>query len=397
MDSGEFQILLKEMFQNEELLGCTLSKARRKGSTPYEKVSLRPLELKGVLHYQATYHYAKKEIHENLQPQVAEDLIVSLLIDEFRQGHISTPQADWQVLVSKKGSMSVLKHPPSKKEVNLEHNRSKQYVLKEGTPYPFLVKLGVMNEQGKVLAKRYHKFRQLNKYLEIVADCLPSLDAMEKGGTLTIVDFGSGKAYLTFALYHYLVEHLQLNAAIIGLDLKADVVEFCNEMAVKLGYEKLKFHCQDIRDFQAQNKVDIVVSLHACDVATDFALNQGVKWDSQLILAVPCCQHELFAQIEQRAQKTILEHGIVKERLAALVTDAARAKLLESVGYSVRIMEFIDLEHTPKNLLIRAFREPNGCNLQAKEEYAEFKAYWTIEPTLERLLCEGEESHVTAE
>ena len=247
----------------------------------------------------------------------------------------------------------------------------------------------MMNSSGQVLAKRYNKFRQLNKFLEIVEDCLPALEQpLKQGRPIRIVDFGSGKAYLTFALYHYLVEHLKLPVELVGLDLKEDVVFFGNKVASKLGYDHLKFYHEDIKDFQSQTEIDMVVSLHACDIATDYAPAQAVKWQAQLVLAVPCCQHELFNQLVQPSQKALLEHGVVKERLAALITDAARAKLLETVGYSVTIMEFIDLEHTPKNLLIRAFRDPQAPSEVAKEEYAQFKKFWSIEPSLEFLLAE---------
>ncbi len=384
----EFGVFLNNLMQSQQLLACSLSKLRKK-ATPFDKVSVRPLGLKGGLVYQVTYHYAQKELHHNLTPKQTEERILELMDQVFRQGHFFTPEADWQVLVSKKGATTMLQHPPSRKaqEVNFEHNRSKQYLLQEGTSYPFLVELGVMNSAGKVLAKRYHKFRQLNKYLEVIEDCLPYLKENEE--PLRIVDFGSGKAYLTFALYHYLVEHLKRDVQIIGLDLKEDVVSFCNAMATKVGFEHLTFTHQDIRDFRAQGQVDMVVSLHACDVATDYALAQAVKWGTQVILAVPCCQHEVFTQLEQRADPVLLEHGIVKERVAALITDAARAKLLEMEGYNVRIMEFIDLEHTPKNLLIRAFRESRFSGDQARRDYAHFKEIWGIAPTLETLLTKS--------
>lgn len=386
----DFELLLSDLFTGQ-LLACSLSKLRKKEGSSYKKVSLRPIKLKGTLHYQVTYHYPNKETHENLTPQKAEQLVFELMTDTFRQGHFLTPHADWQVLVSKKGAMTILKHPPSRQkgEVTLTHDRSKKYLLQEGTPYPFLVELGVMNRSGKVLAKRYHKFRQLNKYLEIVESCLPHLQPRQ-GKPLTIVDFGSGKAYLTFALYHYLVEQLQMNVEVIGLDLKADVVSFCNQMASKLGYSHLRFFQQDIRDFQAQGQVDLVVSLHACDVATDYALAQAVKWQAQVVLAVPCCQHEVFRQLDENIQPVLLEHGILKERVSALLTDAARAKLMETQGYAVRIMEFIDLEHTPKNLLIRAFRHSEPSVEKAKAEYESFRQYWKIKPTLEKLLAKND-------
>ena len=212
---------------------------------------------------------------------------------------------------------------------------------------------------------------------------------MEKphnGETLTVLDFGSGKAYLTFALYHYLVHELGLQVQIVGLDLKKDVVEYCNQTAQKLNFTGLKFLHEDIKVYQGVQKVDLVVSLHACNTATDYALAKAVEWDAQVILAVPCCQHELHGQVKNPAMVPLLEHGIIKERMAALITDAARAKLLESVGYGVQILEFIDLEHTPKNLMIRAFRGQNRGLGKSKDEYERFKEFWNIEPTLEFLL-----------
>ena len=379
--------LLKEMLPTGKVLACTLSKRRRK-SLPYERVSLRPVELRGRLHYQAAYHYPQKVLHENLLPEQAQELVLQMMEDTFRQAHFCTPEADYQVLVSKKGVEKILRLAPSRQEQDavLAHNRPKRYALQEGTVYPFLVELGVMNSSGKVLAKRYHKFRQLNKYLEIVEDCLPHLQN-RSASPLTIVDFGSGKAYLTFALYHFLVKHLHIPVRIVGLDLKADVVNFCNQIARKLGYQHLEFLCADIRDFEASGPVDMVVSLHACDTATDYALAQAVQWGAQVILAVPCCQHEVAAQLGKEVDPVLLEHGIVKERVAALLTDAARGKLLETVGYSVQIMEFVDLEHTPKNILIRAFKgRPSGV-ARAVQDYSRFKEYWGAKPTLEVLLA----------
>ena len=382
----EFAALLRGLLSEGRLLACTLSKLRSK-ETPYEKVSLRPIELRGELVYQVTYHYGQKELHENLTSVQVEELILDLMDSVFRQGYFFTPEADWQILVSKKGTMKILQHGPSRKgqDISLTHNRTKQYILREGTAYPFLIELGVMNQAGKVLKKHYHKFRQLNKYLEVVEDCIPYLE--NKGDRpLRIVDFGSGKAYLTFALYHYLVEHLNYDVQMIGLDLKEDVVAFCNAMTAKLGYEHLQFYAEDIRGFQAEGPVDVVVSLHACDVATDYALDQAVRWGAQVILAVPCCQHEVLGQLDQDNDPVLLEHGILKERVAALLTDAARGKLLETQGYAVRVMEFIDLEHTPKNLLIRAFLDPKAKRSQARDDYLRFTESWGIKPTLESLL-----------
>jgi SAM-dependent methyltransferase len=387
--AAEFAPLLHDILQVQALLGCSLSKKRRK-ETPCEKVSLRPLVLKGDVHYQLTYHYGRQESHENLPPQAAAERVLQLLETDFRQGYFFTPKADWQVLVSKKGVWKVLRHPPSRAAQELKggHDRPKKYLLQTGTPYPFLVELGVMNAAGKVLAKRYHKFRQLNRYLEIVQDCLPYLEERRGRGPLRIVDFGSGKAYLTFALYHYLVEQVGLDVELVGLDLKEEVVSFCNNVARKLNFDSLHFYHQDIRDFQAQGQVDMVVSLHACDVATDYALAQAIAWQAQVILAVPCCQHEILTQLDPKLEPVLLEHGILKERVASLLTDAARAKLVEREGYAVQVMEFIDLEHTPKNLLIRAFRQLGRPSGPADREYDLFKTSWGLTPTLEVLLGE---------
>lgn len=385
-DRDSLTTLLNKVFQAGGFLGCSLTKLRRK-STEYDKLSLRPIELADTHLCQVTYHYPQKEIHKNLTFNEAEIFVLEQLETVFRQGHFFTPYADWQVLVSKKGVVKILRHDPTRQNIKLDlkHNRTKHYILREGTPYPFLVKLGIMNQSGKVLAKRYHKFRQLNKYLEIIADCLPYLQRVKGDVPLRVVDFGSGKAYLTFALYHYLVEHLGLNVEIIGLDLKADVVTFCNEMVAVLQYEKLVFYQGDIKDFLPEEPIDLVVSLHACDIATDYALAQAVNWQAQVILAVPCCQHELFQQLDVKEHPVLFKHGILKERMAALITDASRAKLLEQEGYSVQVMEFIDLEHTPKNLLIRAFRNDSAQAVFQDQDYNSFKAYWKIEPILERL------------
>ncbi len=392
MKYEDLSSLIQETMQTESLIFGSFSKVRSKSDTEYRKVTVRPISLQGRLTYQFTYEFPQKVHHKNHTPAETSRLIMNLLQNVFRQGMLFTVKADVQILVSKKGKVTILKRPPSRELVVETHDRQKNYVLQEGTVYPFLVELGVMNKSGRVLAKRYDKFRQLNKFLEIVTDCLPYLQQPHNGETLTVLDFGSGKAYLTFALYHYLVSELGLKVQIIGLDLKKDVVEYCNRTAQKLDYTDLEFLHEDIRVYERTKKVDLVVSLHACNTATDYALAKAVQWDAQVILAVPCCQHELYNQVQNPLMTPLLEHGIIKERAAALLTDAARAKLLESVGYSVQIMEFIDMEHTPKNLLIRAFRGQKRDLETIESEYEKFREFWNIEPTLEFLLkgkCHG--------
>ena len=291
--------------------------------------------------------------------------------------------------MSKKGAVSIL-HKKTKTEalpkLPLSHNRTKNYILNEGTPVPFLVELGVMTKDGAVTKAKYDKFRQINRFLEFVQDILP---ALPNDRTITILDFGCGKSYLTFAIYHFLKVLHGRDVKIIGLDLKKDVIANCNRLAEKLGYKELTFLHGDIADYEGMNQVDMVVTLHACDTATDFALAKAIGWDASVILSVPCCQHELNKQIKNEELSPLLKYGLIKERTAALFTDAIRGNLLEAAGYQTQILEFIDMEHTPKNILLRAVRKqkPSTEKLQKNlEEIAPVLEMLHAEPTLYNLL-----------
>lgn len=280
-------------------------------------------------------------------------------------------------------------------EGDLLHNKQKQYILPQGEPVPFLVELGVQTPEGKIVKAKYDKFRQINRYLEFIKDVLPDL-VHEEGRTVNIIDFGCGKSYLTFALYYYLKVMNQYDIRVTGLDLKADVIENCQSLADKLGYDGLKFLVGDIGSYDGTDSVDMVVTLHACDTATDYALAKAVRWNASVILSVPCCQHELNKQIACDALAPLLKYGLIKERMASLMTDAIRANLLEEQGYDTQILEFIDMEHTPKNILIRAVKR-NRMKYHAgagkKEELGTLEEFLHVSPTLERLLeekCNGE-------
>ncbi|QZY54837.1 class I SAM-dependent methyltransferase [Crassaminicella profunda] len=374
--------LVEKILKEESLIYFVLSNIRKKDPEMYDKVTIRPVILKDKKVYQFTYNYQKKVNHENLKEEEMIEKVMTLF-EQFKQGQIFTNEADYQILISKKFKVKILKKPPTKEATNLEHNRKKKYILSEGKPNPFLIRLGVMNEKGKVLAKKFDKFRQINRFLEMVEDIMPYLNKKEK--RVNIIDFGCGKSYLTFALYHYLVEVSKLNVNIIGLDLKKDVIRDCNEIAKDLGYEDLKFMIGDIEHFTGVDKVDMVVTLHACDTATDAALTKAIEWDAEVILSVPCCQHELFRQIHNDVMKPILKHGILKERMSAIVTDSIRANILEIMGYQTQILEFIDMEHTPKNLLIRAVKT-NTVSCESIEEYKKLKAFLGVDPYFERAL-----------
>lgn len=365
---------------NEQLIQAVLS-GRRCGAGP-SRVKIRPVEVKGTILFQASAAEGQKVFHKNYSKEELVDYLEQELKESFGQLQSRGGSMDGTVLVSKKGKITVKakKHPQKAPVQILAHNRVKQYILKEGIPVPFLVDLGVMNEKGKVIASRYDKFRQINRFLEFIEDILPRL---AKDREITILDFGCGKSYLTFAMYYYLRELKGYDVNIIGLDLKEDVIAKCSSLAKKYGYEKLHFLQGDIADYDGVSSVDMVVTLHACDTATDYALAKAVEWGAQVILSVPCCQHEVNRQIHNELLEPLLSYGIINERMSALITDAARARLLESVGYETQILEFIDMEHTPKNLLIRAV---NTGKHKPCDKIEKTLRELNIFPTLEKLL-----------
>ena len=291
-----------------------------------KKVKMRPLQKGGQLHFQFEQYTETQVFHENLLPDAASKKAVDLL-QNFRQLQLETRTAQYSVLVSKKGKVTIKskKQTDSTKTADLSHNRKKNYILQEGIYVPFLKDLGVMTEGGQIIRSRFDKFRQVNRFLEFIEDILPELD---RDRELTILDFGCGKSYLTFAMYYYLHELKHYDVRIIGLDLKKEVIAHCNELAKVYGYEKLSFLTGDVADYTGVDAVDMIVTLHACDTATDYALARAVEWNAKVILSVPCCQHELNRQIQNSQLSPILNYGLLKERFAALLTDGQRAQYL---------------------------------------------------------------------
>jgi len=378
----EWFALLDTMTTKGQLVQASFSAPRRKDDDTSRKVTVRPIKLKADLIYQFERHHDNKVFHENVAPdQLREQL--QLTMERYKQALFKTPEHDIQVLANKKGTLSLIVHSnTAKREATPQaHNRNKTYVLPDGEPVPFLVALGVMTAEGRVVKAKYDKFRQINRFLEMVSDVIPDLP---RGKPLTIVDFGCGKSYLTFALYHLLAIKEQLPVRIIGLDLKQDVIETCAKLATELKWDNLSFSVGDISNYSGHSTVDMVVTLHACDTATDAALLKAIGWEASVILSVPCCQHELFRQISQPLLKPLLKHGILKERFSALVTDAVRANLLEIAGYRTQLLEFIDLEHTPKNILIRAVKSRKTDIDEVKREYEQFRDFLAVSPFMER-------------
>lgn len=367
---------------NIDFLSATLSNPKNKDGV--KKVKVRPILRKDVLMFQCEAHQNNQVFHDNYEAQQATEILVKYM-EEFRQMQMETKQMRYTVLVSKKGKVTIQKKRQTGcvKEVDLSHNRSKNYILQEGMQVPFLQDLGVMTSEGKIVRTKFDKFRQINRFLEFVEDILPQLD---KDREVTILDFGCGKSYLTFAMYYYLHELKQYDVRIIGLDLKTDVIRHCNELSEKYGYEKLKFLEGNIADYTGVDEVDMVVTLHACNTATDFALDKAVGWNAKVILSVPCCQHELNEQISCETLEPVFKYGLIKERIAALITDALRAEYLEQMGYDAQILEFIDMEHTPKNILIRAVK--TGKKKTNEEQIRTCEEFLHVSPMLGRLLKE---------
>ena len=378
---------VRKLFQeslNIDFLGATLSNPKNKDDV--KKIKVRPLMKKDTLIFQCELFKNNQAFHENYDATEIVDVLTKYM-EDFKQLQLETKRYYATALVSKKGKSTIKKKVQSGpvKEVNLSHNREKKYILQEGVCVPFLQDLGVMTSDGNIVRTKFDKFRQINRFLEFVEDILPQLN---KDKEVTILDFGCGKSYLTFAMYYYLHELKNYDVRIIGLDLKKEVIKHCNELSKKYGYEKLKFLEGNIADYTGVDEVDMVVTLHACNTATDFALDKAVGWNAKVILSVPCCQHELNEQIKNELLAPIFKYGLIKERMAALITDAMRAEYLEGQGYETQILEFIDMEHTPKNILIRAVKtgkkKANGESIKALEDF------FHVEPTLGRLLNEKE-------
>ena len=346
------------------------------------KVKIRPIMLKGTLVFQATETVGAQVFHQNYQKEEVISKIVAYLEEDFRQMEITATFMQATVLISKKGKVTIKKKKlQTEKQVDLSHNKAKKYILQEGVIVPFLVDLGVQTKEGKIVRSNYDKFRQINRYLEFIADIMTSLP---QDRCINIIDFGCGKSYLTFALYYYMKILCKKEIQVIGLDLKEKVIEDCNALAIRYGYDKLKFVTGDVSTYTGEGKVDMVVTLHACDTATDYAIEKAVKWGAKVIFTVPCCQHEVNAQIANEELQPMLKYGLIKERMSALITDAIRANLLEEMGYQVQVMEFIDMEHTPKNILIRAIKEKDA---KAKDtKVLEMTEFLQVENTLQKLL-----------
>ncbi len=357
-------------------------------SKPVEKQALyKKVVIEKKEHgYQAARYTEKQVFHENFKDEELQGFLMEAVFEQYLQVNAWDEQTEYSLLISKKGAVTLkTKKLKAQQTVDTAHNRKKHYILEEGQVIPPLVDMGIFTKEGKVVKSMYDKFRQINRFIEIIDDGIKEY----KGEEIHIIDFGCGKSYLTFIMYYYFTEVRHMKVQMLGLDLKKDVIEKCNRAAEKYGYKDLHFELGDINGFQTPFDVDMVVTLHACDTATDFALFNAISWNAKMIFSVPCCQHEVNKQMKTEELSLLTRYGIVQERFSALTTDAIRANLLECCGYRTQLLEFIDFEHTPKNILIRAVRRPVIPSSARKKYLTEVQAVcdeFHLTPTLYTLL-----------
>ena len=372
-----------EKYFRQEIVRVVISNLKKGAECEYSKVTIKPYNSSKGIMYQFEYTVKNQVKHRNVEEYNLVDEISLLLENYFTQCMVYGTESDYHINCY--GDKVKAKTMAATKKIAIGgHNKKKRYILNEDEHIDFLVYLGVMTKDGKVVNSKYNKFRQINKYLELIK---PSIDMLPKDRPLKIVDFGCGKAYLTFALYYYVVKILNMQAEITGLDLKEEVIDYCNKVARELGYDSLEFQKGNIKDYSRTQDVDMVIMLHACDNATDEGIVQSLKFNAKIIIAVPCCQHEFFRQIENENLEPILQIGILKDRMTALATDSLRAQILKALGFDVTVMEFIETEHTPKNLAIRAIRD-GGFNKTEYEKYEKFRDFLDLDPYIERRMRE---------
>ncbi|GAA0107699.1 SAM-dependent methyltransferase [Clostridium tertium] len=369
----------------EEIIKIVISNKANK-EVEYNKISFLLKENnKGKKYYQIEKFTDKQVFHENIEVNQLEKALFDIVNDNYKQLSAWSNETSFDLKISKKGKVFLGKKKSNNSNLsNKSHNKEKNYILKEGMIIEPLIDLGIFTKEGKVINSKYDKYKQINRFIEIIDDEIKKNDYKE----LTILDFGCGKSYLTFVLYYYFVEIKHINVKMIGLDLKADVIKKCNEIAKRYKYDNLHFELGDINGYKYENNVDMVITLHACDTATDYALYNAIKWNAKMIFSVPCCQHEFNHQMEANTLSILTKYGIIQERMAALMTDAVRGNLLEAVGYKTQLLEFIDIAHSPKNILIRASKSKVSKEKKEKalKEVDSLISEFNFNPTLLNLL-----------
>ena len=368
----------------DDILKIVISNKKSK-ELKYNKVVFLLKENRRKEYYQVEKYTDKQVFHENIDIENLNEKILEFMKEDFKQLSAWSTNITYDMKISKKGKVFLgKKKSDNAKVANKGHNKEKNYILKEGMLIQPLIDLGVFTKEGKVVNSKYDKYKQINRFIEIIDDEIKKNNYEE----LTILDFGCGKSYLTFVLYYYFVEIKKINVKMIGLDLKEDVIKKCNEIAKKYKFDNLHFELGDINGFKYNNKVDMVITLHACDTATDYALYNAIKWNAKMIFSVPCCQHEFNHQMKANNLEILTKYGIIQERVATLMTDSVRGNLLESVGYKTQLLEFIDISHSPKNILIRASKSNISKEKREKSllEVRKLMDEFNFNPTLYKIL-----------
>ena len=379
----ELKKTLDEVFEKEVIKIVISNKVKK--DEKYNKVNISLKENNKNKFYQIEKFTDKQVFHENIKIDEINEKVYEIIDGKYKQMTAWSSSETFDLKISKKGKIFLgKKKNDNSKIITKGHNKEKNYILKEGMIIEPLIDLGVFTKEGKVVNSKYDKYKQINRFIEIIDDEIKKNDYKE----LTILDFGCGKSYLTFVLYYYFVKIKNINVKMIGLDLKEDVIKKCNEIAKRYNYDNLHFELGDINGFKYNNKVDMVITLHACDTATDYALYNAIKWNSKMIFSVPCCQHEFNAQMKAEELSILTKYGIVQERVAALMTDSVRANLLECAGYKTQLLEFIDIAHSTKNILIRASKANISKEKKEKSlvEVQNLMNTFNFEPTLYNLL-----------
>lgn len=379
----ELKKSIKEIVE-QDIVKVVISNKKDK-EEKYNKIVILLKENSKKKYYQIEKYTDKQVFHENIEIDMLEEKILEFMESKYKQLSAWATNMNFDLKISKKNKVFLGKKKSNNSNIVAKgHNKEKNYILKEGTIIQPLIDLGVFTKEGKVINSQYDKYKQINRFIEIIDDEIRKNNYND----LTILDFGCGKSYLTFVLYYYFVKIKNINVKMIGLDLKEDVIKKCNEIAQRYNYENLYFELGDINGFKYNNKVDMVITLHACDTATDYALYNAVKWNSNMIFSVPCCQHEFNSQIKTNDLSILTKYGIVQERISALMTDSVRANLLECAGYKTQLLEFIDISHSPKNILIRASKSNISKEKREKsfEEVNSLIKTFNFNPTLYNLL-----------
>ena len=396
MEKENVLIELKKNIQEDKFLKIVFSD--RQGGD-FNKIIIKPLFLKSAKNIQIESFKDNKAFHKNIELNNFQEIenVLKEYIENFKQILLQIENFDVS-FIRKKESFIKRENKNNLIKNSNEHNKKKQYILNEGDKIDFLIELGLMSVEGKILKSSYNKFKQINKYLEFIDDIIEELKSKKLiDNHINVLDFGCGKSYLTFALYYYLKNYRKdLSFSIVGLDLKKDVIEFCNKLAEKLNYENLEFLNGNIKDYDRTKEVDLVFSLHACNNTTDYSLEKALSLNAKAIakaiLAVPCCHHEFFEKIQKNKDskfynnlKIMADNGIVLDKFASLATDSFRSLALELCGYKTKMIEFIDMEHTPKNILIKAIKSKSSNIKEKLIEYNKLKEFLGIQPLLEEL------------